>query len=211
MHNRIAATAAILAFFVMAGVALAQNADKNSAGPTKNDLKIRVIEPLEGATITGTSARVSVDYDRSRYREQAGNVDKGLDKFPPPTFSVFLDNDLVQTLKPGETVATVDNISPGSHKIVILAKNISGEVIDRKEINVTAVSVRMIEPHPVVKEVPKEPAVMPAYEPPAAPAPMEATTHHAKTLPRTASNAPGIGLAGIVLIACGLLLARKVR
>src|SRR6478736_4243077 len=114
MHNRIAASAAVLAFFLMAGSALAQNADKNSAGPTRNDLKIRVLEPLEGATITGTSARVRVDYDRARYREQ-GNTDKGLDKFPPPTFSVFLDNDLQQTLKAGETVATVENISPGSH------------------------------------------------------------------------------------------------
>jgi hypothetical protein len=207
MHKKIAATVTVLALFVMAGIALAQNADKNSAGPTKNDLKIRVIEPLEGATITGTSARVSVDYDRARYREQ-GNVDKGLDKFPPPTFSVFLDNDLKQTLKPGETVATVDNISPGSHKIVILAKNISGEVVDRKEININAVTVRMLEPvRPVAKEAaPREPASVPAYEPPHAPAPVEAPA-----LPTTASHAPRLALAGLALIACGLLLARKAR
>lgn len=201
--KKIAATATVLALFVMAGIALAQNADKNSAGPTKNDLKIRVIEPLEGATITGTSARVSVDYDRARYREQ-GNVDKGLDKFPPPTFSVFLDNDLKQTLKPGETVATVDNISPGSHKIVILAKNISGEVVDRKEVNFTAAEFRTAEPlRPVAKE---EPAPVPAYEPPPAPAPVEATA-----LPTTASHAPRLALAGFALIACGLLLARRAR
>jgi hypothetical protein len=195
-----------LALFAVAGLSLAQNADKNSAGPTKNDLKIRVVEPLEGATITGTTARVAVDYDRSSYREQ-GNVDKGLDKFPPPTFSVFLDNDLKQTLKTGDTVATIDNIPPGSHKIVILAKNISGEVVDRKEINITAVTVQMPEPRqPVAKEVPREPAPIPAYEPAAPPAPIEATT-----LPKTASHSPRLALAGLALVACGLLLARKVR
>ena len=33
---------------------------------------------------------------------------------------------------------TVDAVSAGAHKLVILAKNQSGEVIDRKEINFTA-------------------------------------------------------------------------
>jgi hypothetical protein len=201
-----------LALFAVAGLALGQNADKNSAGPTKNDLKIRVVEPLEGATITGSTARVTVDYDRARYREQ-GNTDKGLDKFPPPTFNVFLDNDLRQTLKVGDTVATIDNIPPGSHKIVVLAKNISGEVIDRKEINITAVAApvvassssstteRMPAPAPAYQP---PPAPAPVYQPaPAPPAPVEAT------LPKTASSSPRMVLLGLTLVAAGLLIGRK--
>src|SRR6476619_3558934 len=131
-----------LALFAVAGLVVAQNADKNSAGPTKNDLKIRVTEPQEGASITGSTVRVAVDYDRSRFREQ-GAVDKGLDKFPPPDFDVFVDGNLKQTLKAGVNVATLDNLPAGSHKIVSLAKNISGEVIDRKEIGFTTIEASM--------------------------------------------------------------------
>ena len=207
-----------LALFAVAGLALAQNADKNSAGPTKNDLKIRVIEPLEGATITGSTARVSVDYDRARYREQ-GNTDKGLDKFPPPTFVVFLDNDLKQTLKAGDTVATIEDIPPGSHKIVILAKNISGEVVDRKEINVTAVAAPVVASSSsstterMTADMPA-PAPAPAYQPPApapsyqpAPAPVAIAT----SLPKTASSSPQLALLGLALVAGGLLIGRKGR
>jgi LPXTG-motif cell wall-anchored protein len=208
-----------VALFAVAGLSLAQNADKNSAGPTKNDLKIRVVEPLEGATITGTSARVSVDYDRSRYREQ-GNTDKGLDKFPPPTFVVYLDNDLKQTLKTGDTVATIDNIPPGSHRIVIMAKNISGEVIDRKEINITAVTapaVASISSSTTERTTVEMPAPAPAYQPPPAPAasyqpaPAPAPIQTATTLPKTASSAPQLALLGLALVAGGLLVGRKGR
>ncbi len=208
-----------LAVFAVAGLSLAQNADKNSAGPTKNDLKIRVTEPLEGATITGTTARVAVDFDRTLYREQGG-TDKGLDKFPPPSFDVFLDNDLKQSLRSGTNVATIDNIPPGQHKIVILAKNISGEVIDRKEVNITAVSATIAEstttsktstietaPAPAPAAPPPAPAPAPAYAPPppAPAAPIETT------LPKTASASPRMALLGLALVAAGLLVGRKIR
>jgi len=58
----------------------------------------------------------------------------------------------------------------------------------------------------MAKEVPREPAPIPAYEPAPPPAPVEAAT-----LPTTASNSPRLALAGFALIACGLLLARKPR
>ncbi len=215
MRRKTSSLIVAIALFAVAGMVFAQNADKNSAGPTKNDLKIRVTEPLEGATITGTTARVAVDYERALYREQ-GAPDKGLDKFPPPTFDVFLDNDLKQSLRAGTNVATIDNIPPGSHKIVILAKNISGEVIDRKEVNITTV------PAPVeaasssttterMAGAATAPAPPPApapstYEPAPAPAaPMETT------LPHTASSSPRLALMGLALVAAGLLLGRKIR
>lgn len=219
MYRKASSFIIALALFAVAGLALAQNADKNSAGPTKNDLKIRVMEPQEGATITGSTLRVAVDYDRARFREQ-GAVDKGLDKFPPPDFDVFVDGSLKQTLKSGVNVATIDNLTPGSHKITILAKNISGEVIDRKEIGFTTVEAmaatttstsatteRMSAP------VPPPPAPAPAYQPsapsasyqpaPAPPAPMETT------LPKTASPAPRLALLGLALLASGVLIGRK--
>jgi LPXTG-motif cell wall-anchored protein len=200
-----------LALFAVAGLSLAQNADKNSAGPTKNDLKIRVVEPLEGATITGTTARVAVDYDRSQYREQ-GNVDKGLDKFPPPEFVVFLDNDIRQTLKAGDTVATIDNIPPGSHKIVILAKNIAGEVVDRKEINITAVTAPAMASRSS-STTERTRAEMPAPAPATSyqPAPAPASVETASTLPKTASSSPRLALLGLALVAGGLLVGRKGR
>jgi LPXTG-motif cell wall-anchored protein len=207
-----------LAVFLVAGLALAQNADKNSAGPTKNDLKIRVTEPLEGARIIGTSARVAIDFDRSMYREQ-GATDKGLDKFPPPTFDVFLDNNLRQSLKGGTNVATIDNITPGSHKIVVLAKNLSGEVVDRKEINITAAAAVIAEsttrettiataPAPAPEPVAPAPAPAPvqSYSPPPAPAPAAPME---TTLPHTGTAAPRAALLGLVLVAAGFLVGRK--
>ena len=212
MHKLISRILVAITFVAVAGLALAQNADKNSAGPTKNDLKIRVTEPMEGATITGTTAKVVIDYDRARYREQ-GATDKGLDKFPPPNFDVFLDNTLKENLK-GINVATLVDIPPGAHKIVILAKNLSGEVIDRKEVNITTVSAmattttttetteRMTAPPPPPAPAPETRT----YEapPPAPAAPVEST------LPATASNAPSLALAGLLLAGSGLLVARKV-
>lgn len=201
---------AAIALFAVAGLALAQNADKNSAGPTKNDLRIRVVEPMEGATITGSTAQVTVQYDRAGYREQ-GKADKGLDKFPPPSFDVFLDDTLKQSLKAGNNVATIDNIPPGQHKIVILAKNISGEVIDRKEVNIQMVAAPAVAQSTQPETRAVEPAPAPAprtYEPARAPAPPIAEE---KTLPTTASTSPRLALAGLVLVAGGLLLARKAR
>jgi LPXTG-motif cell wall-anchored protein len=201
--------AAAVALFLVVGGALAQNADKNSAGPTKNDLKMRIAEPLEGATITGSSVQVSVQYDRARYRDQ-GNVDRGLDKFPPITFDIFVDNSLKQTLNAGDNVAVLNDIPPGSHKIVVMAKNISGEVVDRKEINVVIVAARAVAQSnvgtmPASSTAPVAPpasAYVPPPPPPVLPPPVE-------TLPQTASNAPRLGLAGLVLLAGGLTLLKR--
>ena len=201
-----------LALFAVAGLVVAQNADKNSAGPTKNDLKIRVTEPQEGATVSGSSVRIAVDYDRARFREQ-GAVDKGLDKFPPPDFDVFIDGSLKQTLKAGVNVATIDNLTPGPHKIAILAKNISGEVIDRKEIGFTSVAVSAATSTTTERMTAPPPPPAPAYQPPPAPAPVVVETAPPApietTLPKTASPSPRLALLGLALVAGGLLIGKK--
>jgi LPXTG-motif cell wall-anchored protein len=206
-----------LGFFAAAGLCLAQNADRNTAGPTKNDLKLRVTEPAEGATITGGSVRVAVDYNRPMFG--AGQGTKfGEATFPPPKFNVFLDGKLQQTLMAGEAnVATLENVAPGNHKIVIEAANLSGEVIDRKEINIQTISETASASAATSAPV-QSSASAPSYEPPrpsspppaaqAAPPPAPETP---STLPQTGSSAPRLAAAGLALALSGVLLSRKAR
>ena len=200
-----------LACFTVAAVALAQNADQNTGGPTRNTLQLRLIEPAEGATITGNSVRVTVGYNDRAFGAEEGTR-FGDANFPQPRFDVYLDNSLKATLKGTESnSATIDNVSPGSHKIAVLALNVSGEVIDRKEIGFTATpettmaSASTMSAAPAPAAAPP-PAPAPGYQTaPAPPAPMETT------LPQTASSAPRFALGGLFLVAGGLLLSRKTR
>ncbi len=125
----------VAAGLALAGFALGQNADKNSAGPTKNDYRLRVVQPAEGATITTPSVQVVVDL---RTIPEVGAENRDVNSMPRPRVDVFLDNDNKGTLQEGQNVMTLDAVSAGAHKLVILAKNQSGEVIDRKEINFTS-------------------------------------------------------------------------
>jgi LPXTG-motif cell wall-anchored protein len=212
MHKRIFTISLALAFFAVAGAGLAQNADRNTAAPTKNDLRLRLTEPAEGTTITGSSVRVAVEYNRTIFG--AGQGTKfGEATFPPAKFAVFLDNKLQQTLTAGESnVATIDNVPAGSHKVVVVAKNISGEVIDRKEVNfqnVSAVAASTAPAPASAPEAPPAPAPSSSYTvpPPSAPSAPETPS----TLPKTASSAPSLAVAGLALALSGLLTRRRGR
>lgn len=211
---------AALVLFAAAGMLVAQNADPNTGGPTKNTLKLRLVEPGEGATISGSSVRVTVGYNNQSFGTGQGSR-FGESNFPQPRFDVYVDNKLNVTLKGTESnTATIENISPGSHKIAVVALNVSGEVIDRKEVGITTTSMTMAEsttsssistaPAPAPEAAPP-PAPAPAprsYEPAPAPAPAAPVE---STLPHTASAAPRLALMGLALVATGLLLGRKVR
>lgn len=201
-------TVLILALGVFAGLALAQSADKNTGGPTANTLQLRLLEPVEGATITGTQVRVGLSYNMTAFGQGTG-TQFGEPNFPQPTFDIFLGNDLRTTLKGTEAnVAFIENVPPGNHKIVVMAKNVSGEVIDRKEVNIVTVPAVAagLEAQPAPVEPPPPPAPMiEAPAPPPAPAPMER-----ETLPATGSAYPTLAVAGLALVAVGLSLARKV-
>lgn len=198
-----------LAVGAFAGVALAQSADKNTGGPTANTLQLRLTEPAEGATITGTQVRVGVAYNVTAFGQGQGTR-FGEANFPQPTFDIFLDNDLKQTIKGTEAnVAFIENVPPGAHKIVVMAKNVSGEVIDRKEVKITTVpaAAAMAETTTTTFEARTEPAPpppAPVIEPPPAPA-MEVE------LPKTGTAYPQMAAAGLALALVGLTLARKVR
>jgi hypothetical protein len=219
MHKRVSALILALAFFAVAGMSLAQNADKNTAGPTKNDLRLRVTEPAEGSTVVGTSVRVTVDYNRAPFGSGQGTK-FGEANFPPAKFDVFLDNKLVQTLTTGESnIATIESVPAGSHKIVVLAKNLSGEVIDRKEINfVSTPEVAATNPPPAAAPAPATTIETQAPPPPPASSYSSRTTQPAPsapeppaTMPQTASSAPRLALAGLALAFVGLVLSRKAR
>ena len=203
-----------LAVAAFAGVALAQSADKNTGGPTANTLQLRLTEPAEGATITGTQVRVGVAYNMQAFGQGQGTR-FGEANFPQPTFDIFLDNDLKATLKGTEAnVAFIENVPPGAHKIVVMAKNVSGEVIDRKEVGITTVpavaavtettTTTFVERAPAP---PPPPAPAPVIEaPPPPPAPVIEPE-----LPKTGTAYPQMAAAGLALALVGLTLARKAR
>jgi hypothetical protein len=219
MRSKTSSLIAALVLFAAAGMLVAQNADPNTGGPTKNTLKLRLVEPAEGATISGSSVRVTVGYNNQVFGTGQGSR-FGESNFPQPRFDVYVDNKLNATLKGTESnTATIENVAPGSHKIAVVALNVSGEVIDRKEVGITTTSVTIAQsttsssistapaPAPAPEAAPA-PAPAPRYEPPPAPAPAAPVE---STLPHTASAAPRLALMGLALVATGLLLGRKVR
>lgn len=213
MRRRISGLIVTLASLAVATALFAQNADPNTGGPTKNTLKLKLMEPAEGASISGSSVRVTVDYNHEIFGAGQGTR-FGEANFPQPRFDVYLDNSLKATLKGTESnTATIENVPPGKHKIAVVALNVSGEVIDRKEVGVTTTEATtvMAEKNTTVETAPAPapppPAPAPSYEPPA-PAPPAPTE---TTLPTTASIFPRLALLGLALVAGGLLLGRRVR
>jgi len=217
----LAAAAAVL---LIAGVASAQNADPNTGGPTKNTLRLKLVEPREGAQISGSSIRVAVDYNRSGFGQGQGTK-FGDPNFPQPRFDVYVDNSLKETLKGGEkNVTDIVNVPFGKHKIAVVAKNVSGEIIDRAEVSVTNVASTAVAESTTTEQTTSGSSYSaPAPPPPPAPAPAPepsttdnstssmstTTTSTSDTLPRTGSNAPAAALLGATLLAAGLYVSRR--
>jgi LPXTG-motif cell wall-anchored protein len=214
-------TLALAGVLCLAGWAAAQNADQNTAGPSKNQLRLRLTEPREGAQISGSTIRVAVDYNATIFGAGQGTR-FGEKNFPMPIFDVFVDNTLKQTLKGGESnVAVIEGVLPGAHKVVVMAKNISGEVIDRAEVNVTNTEATVsstVAPAPA--PAPAETTTYATDTP--APAPVASAqtrsyatdttpTRESDTLPTTGSSAPDAAVLGLALVAGGLLIARRAR
>jgi hypothetical protein len=219
MHRTTFRSIAVLAAFVFAALAFAQSADKNTAGPTANQLQLRLTEPAEGATITGNQVRVTVAYNQVVFGQGQGTK-FGEANFPQPTVDILLDNDLKKTVKGTEAnVVFLDDVPAGSHNIIVIAKNVSGEVIDRKQVNITTT--------PAVAEAPAttstttyEARTAPVPPPPPAPAieapappppPAPAMEMEQETLPKTGSAYPRVAAVGLALALAGLTLARKAR
>jgi hypothetical protein len=127
------AALAALVIGAAAVIALGQNADQNSAGPTKNDYRLRVVEPAEGAVVAGSTVRVVVN---TMIPGELGDPERrDVNSMPRPDVDVFLDGQNKGTMRDANNVLTIDGVSQGDHKIVLIAKNRANEIIDRKEIN----------------------------------------------------------------------------
>ncbi len=186
-----------------AGFASAQNATLNTGGPTANDYRLHVIEPAEGAVITGSELQIAVDTQIPAERD----IRHTTSSMPHPNVDVFVDDTFRETIRgeSGENVVHVRDLRPGPHEIVLLAKNRSGEVIDRKVIRVRMVAPPVAKAAPAVEPPapPPAPAPEPApyVAPPAPPAPPA-------ELPKTGSVMPLIGVAGLALVLAGLAIRR---
>jgi len=222
---------AVLAISTCAAVALGQNADKNTAGPTKNDYRLKVVEPAEGASITGPTVRVVVD---TNVREQLDGEKVDVNSMPRPLVDVWLDGTRRGTMKDAVNVIEIDNVSPGPHKLALVAKNKANEIIDRKEIDFTSSGSTVVEganssgttpanPAPAETSTYRAPAPAPApapvtsdsslagptstYSPPPAPpsSTYSSTTSTAenRTRPRMPETASN---DGVLLLAGGALL-----
>jgi LPXTG-motif cell wall-anchored protein len=226
-----------IAVAATASLALAQNADKNSAGPTKNDYRLRVIEPREGATVAGDVVRVVVD---TRIPSEVGSEKVDVNSMPRPMIDVFLDNDNRGTLKQEQNVIEVNAVSPGPHKLVFVAKNMSNEIIGRQEVNFTATekvaastttSSTTTSASTYTAPPPPAPAAAPAPAPSTStyeskpPAPAPATTYQSTApsttsqsassstrsnrLPHTGTSDGLIAVSGLGLLAAGYALRRR--
>ncbi|MFN2634696.1 MAG: hypothetical protein ABR610_14875 [Thermoanaerobaculia bacterium] len=222
---------ALAGILCLAPFAAAQNADQNTAGPSKNQLKLRLTEPQEGAQISGSSIRVAVDYNKTSFGEGQGTK-FGDKNFPMAIFDVYVDNTLKQTLKGGDAnVAVINDVPFGKHKIVVMAKNISNEVIDRAEVNVTNTEVAAattttdttattVAPPDANRGASASSNTTDATAPSSSRMPSRSydtspssttDTNRTSSMPRTASHAPEAALLGLALVAGGLLVARRAR
>jgi len=201
MRHIKAITAALFAFAV-AGFVLAQNATYNSAGPTKNDYRLRIVQPLEGAKIVGSEIEVVVDTEIPAERDQPTDANS----MPRPAVAIYLDGERRDTLRDANNAATLQDVALGPHTLLFVALNKSNEVIDRKEVRVLMVAPQP-KPKPVVARPapPPPPAAVPPPPPPPAPAPVVA-----EPLPKTATADPLLVLIGLAAVGAGLLVRRMV-
>jgi LPXTG-motif cell wall-anchored protein len=138
-----------------------------------------------------------------------------------PTFQIWVDGKDYGNLPTGQNVFTAHDLSFGPHKIVVAAKNTAGEVVDRKEINVTTVTTSSMTTHPQTDQVqpaaaapvaaapPPAPEPVRAQAPPPAPAPAAQASAPLASLPQTATSYPAAAVGGLGLLITGILLSRR--
>lgn len=240
MSKRNTSLLCAVAMVAAAALASAQNADRNTGGPTKNDLQLRLTEPTAGQTITGSSVRVAVAYSTQVFGQGQGTK-FGEANYPQPRFDVYLDNKLIETLKGGESnVATINDVAPGPHTIAVVAKNVSNEIIDRKEVKVTNVAGTATTETTTTGSTAGTTGSSSTYSSgsgsstyssgsgssttstmndqspsrpsePSTSGTTASTTTDTTNMPRTASRAPLAGVLGLGLMAAGVLMFRKAR
>ena len=175
---------AALVLGAAAVIALGQNADKNSAGPTRNDYRLRIVEPADGAVVAGSSVRVVVN---TEIPGEIGEEKRDVNSMPRPDVDVFLDDQNKGTMRDANNVLTIDGVPQGEHKIVFLAKNRANEIVDRKEIHFSSTADAAAAVNPARTDSTLEPV---DQSPPVASRPYARTESTLKSPAATQSSPP---------------------
>jgi LPXTG-motif cell wall-anchored protein len=204
-------TSILLALAIgMAAWASAQLPGGYSNSPTDKSLRLTVVEPLEGATITGKDVRIVLGQPRVP-EGQSVQTDKRKDELTP-IYQVWVDGKDQGNIPAGQNVYVVRDLSFGPHQLVIAAKNTAGELVDRKEISITTVEAMAGSSSTSTQESTTEPPAAAPPEPaaPPPPEPKPAYTAETEQLPKTGTDYPLMALAGAALLGAGFALRRKV-
>ena len=203
----------ILTVLLAVGLAAAASAQTGksmqySNAPTDTDYRLMIIEPKAGATIVGKDVNVVVSLPTvpEGNRPQSAGSDLKEKHMNTPIFQIWVDGKNSGNLPGGQNVFYARDLSYGPHKIVVMAKNASGEVVDRKEVSITTVEKSesvSISHSPAPAPEPPAPAPAPEVAPPAPAVPVETE------IPHTATRYPLAVLAGALLLGAGIALRFK--
>jgi hypothetical protein len=210
----------IVSIVLTLGLAVAASAQTGkslqfSNAPTDTDYRLTIIEPKAGATIVGKDFNIVLGLPTvpPGNKEQSSAQDLKQRDMNTPIFQIWIDGKNMGNLPGGTNVFFARDLSYGPHKIVVMAKNASGELVDRKELSVTNVETA----GSVAVTQSKAPAPAPAAEPAPAPRIVEAAPAPAPvppvesyaTLPHTATAFPLAATAGFLLLGAGIAMRRK--
>lgn len=179
-----------------------------SNAPTDQDYRMTIIEPKNGAMIVGKDVSIILGLPPlpQGNKSQSAASDRKEQQMNTPIFQIWVDGKNMGNLPGGSNVFYARDLSYGPHKIVVMAKNTAGELVDRKEISVTtaetAGTVSMTQTAVEAAPAPA-PAPMVVESAPAPPAPVYTS------LPHTATAYPLAAAAGFLLLAAGIALRSK--
>ena len=197
------------------GVAALAVAQVHSNAPTDKDYRLTIASPRDGASIIGPDLTIVLGQPRIPTGQSVSEKERS--DVMTPTFQIWVDGKDYGNLPAGQNVFTTHDLSYGPHKVAVAAKNTAGEVVDRREINVTTVTAGSVQvsqteqappevaPAPAAPEpvhVQAQPPVAVAPEPPVI-APLPAS------LPQTATSYPAMAVGGLGLLIAGLALSRR--
>jgi hypothetical protein len=206
----------ILSFALVLGLAAVASAQTGksltmSNAPTDQDYRMTIIEPKPGAVIVGKDVNIILGLPSlpQGNKSQSTASDLKEQQMNTPIFQIWVDGKNMGNLPGGTNVFYARDLSYGPHKIVVMAKNTAGELVDRKEISVTtaetAGTVSMSQSNTAVAAVQPAPAPAPLVveSAPAPPAPVYTS------LPHTATAYPLAAAAGFLLLGAGIALRSK--
>jgi LPXTG-motif cell wall-anchored protein len=189
------------------------------------DYRIRVVEPQPNATIVGRDIQVVLQLPQAPSGDAfPQNVEDPKERqMNTPIFQVFVDGKSYGNLPGGQNVFVAHDVPFGAHKIVVMAKNVAGEVIDRAEIPVTSVessggaastqttgssTAGMTSAQPAGSTYGNETDRRTGSAARAGAEATASTPSRPARLPQTASGAPELAAAGLLLLTAGLLSRR---